>query len=149
MTADDRVAQQMLAATAALLDQGQAIDRLSRLLTAGTLIGLVAMQLYQVGVPLAATVAIALVALAGLAQTYLAIRVGFDAALFRQLAAGAPDLADFDGAMVRLGLLPAANKGRPLEARIAGARHLFLRQAGALALQVVLILASALFAALS
>ena len=65
--------------------------------------------------------------LAGLAETYLAIRVGFDAALFRRLGehSGRPISRALDAALTRLGLLPAARAGRPLELRIAGAQRLF------------------------
>jgi hypothetical protein len=63
----------------------------------------------------------------GATEAILALRVGFDAALFRRLA-DAPDLAAFDAAMMGLGLLPAAKAGRPIEARAAGARRLLVAQ---------------------
>lgn len=63
--------------------------------------------------------------LLGAAQIYLAIRVGFDASLFENLARRAHHLDGFDPAMLALGLLPPDKAGRPWAARIAGARRLF------------------------
>jgi len=89
-----------------------------------------------------------LVAVCGLVELYLAIRVGFDAALFRRL--GVPtDLLDGDGldrALVRLKLLPPAKTDRPIITRIAGARRLLAWQGTMLGAQAVLILAQAGFA---
>jgi hypothetical protein len=128
----------LLATAAALLEQGRGVDRLSRAITAATLIGLVLF-------PLAArpswvlTASIMLVALAGLAEAYFAIRVGFDAALFRQVAsAPTVDFAAMDAALSRLGLLRVEKLGRPAQPRIAGARRLLALQVSAFAVQVVL-----------
>jgi hypothetical protein len=52
---------------------------------------------------------------------------------------GPPDFAGTDGALTRLGLLPAAKRGRPAAARVAGARRLFRFQVLALAIQVLLV----------
>jgi hypothetical protein len=76
---------------------------------------------------------------AALGQTVLALRVGFDAALFRRLSL-APDLAAFDTAMTALALMPAAKTGRPMAARVAGARRLIVLQGACLVAQVALIL---------
>src|SRR5207247_1395552 len=67
----------LVAAAAALLDQGRAIDRLSRALTMAALIGLMLGPAF-VGIRspvLLVTMVLAM--LAGLVQTYFAIRVGF------------------------------------------------------------------------
>jgi hypothetical protein len=141
----------LLATVVALLDQSAGLDRLSRLLTVTALAGLMAISVTGVWLPLLA-VMLGLSALAGMLAAYFAMRVGFDAALFRRLAE-APDpdsqgLAELDGALTSLGLLPANKAGRPLEARVAGARTLFYRQGGALALQSLLLLLGALVAAL-
>jgi hypothetical protein len=84
-----------------------------------------------------------LTTIAGFAEMYLAVRVGFDAALFRRIAdAGAqPDFAATDAALDALGLMPPAKSGRPAEARIAGARQLFRFQVLTLAAQGVSLLA--------
>jgi hypothetical protein len=138
----------LLFCAAAILDQGRTIDRLSRPLTAAALIGIL---VYPTIIGPASRVPIGfalLVALAGLAEAYFAIRVGFDAALFHQLA-GAPEAPDFartDAALTRLGLLPAAKPGRPAEARIAGAKRLFRFQSSALVAQVLSVLVGACIA---
>jgi len=104
---------------------------------------------FGVAAPALAT-PLGLAALAGLAETYYAIRVGFDAALFHRLSKQAPpDLAALDAALVRLGLLPVSKSGRPLEQRIAGAKLLFYKQGAALVLQVALLLCGAAAALLS
>jgi hypothetical protein len=142
----DATARQLLATTAALLDQGRLVDGLSRALTAGALIGL---MLWPAFAPSpAAMVVLALVALAGFVELYLAIRVSFDAALFRRLAAevGAPGFSDLDAALQQLGLMPPARAGRPPAERAAGAKRLLDRQGIALVVQLVLILAGAALA---
>jgi hypothetical protein len=90
-----------------------------------------------------------LVAIAGVAQAYLGIRVEFDAALFDRLARApeAPDFAATDAALTRLGLLPAAKRGRPVEARVSGATRLLRFQILALGAQVLILIASAYAAA--
>ena len=132
---------------AALLEQGRTIDRLSRPLTAASLIVLV------INPPIATwwgpilLGVFLVVALAGLIEAYLAIRVNFDAALFRQAAAGeAPDFSGVDQALVRLGLLPVTRTGRPIDARVAGARRLFRYQARALVVQVLAMVMAPLLA---
>jgi hypothetical protein len=130
----------LLAAAAAWLDQGRRIDRLSRLLTASALAALVAIAV--LGAPKLMVVALlALSVLAGVAELYLALRVGFDA--------GTLELANLDAALTTLGLLPAGKAGRLLEARVAGACSLLYQQAGSLALQIALLLLGAVIAALS
>jgi hypothetical protein len=135
----------LLCCAAALLDQGRTIDRLSRPLTATALIGVL---VYPTIIGLASWILVGfaiLVALAGLAEAYFATRVGFDAALFHQLASApeAPDFAGTDAALTQLGLLPAAKRGRPTEARVAGARRLFGFQILALVVQVLSVLVGA------
>jgi hypothetical protein len=144
----------LMLTTAALLEQGRTLDGLSRLLTAGavTLLLLLALfadqMLSNLSGPLA--VALALAALLGLAQLYFAFRVGFDAALFRQLATepGPTGLEALDASLAELGLRPAAAGSRPLAERIRGARRLLRRQALCLALQLATIIVAAVFLAL-
>ena len=96
---------------------------------------------------------LALSVLAGVAELYLALRVGFDAALFRRLAdatvAGTLELAKLDAALTAHGIVAGGKAGRPLEARVAGACRLLYQQAGSLVLQIVLFLLGAVIAALS
>jgi hypothetical protein len=132
----------LLTAAAGLLDQGEVLDRLSRPLTIAALIGLVAGLGVQLGALL--TVALLLVASAGLIETYLALRTGFDAALFHRLASddsqNALDLGKLDAALLELGLLSKAKAGREVEPRVLGARRLLTLQGLALAFQVAVVL---------
>lgn len=121
-----------LAVTAALLERGADLNRLSALLTASTL-------LLPLFVPPPVAFILLAAALAGVAELYFAARVGLDAALFRRLEEN-PDLAALDQGLAALGLLPPGKGGRPLAPRIAGARRLLIRQAIAFLLQVLLIL---------
>jgi hypothetical protein len=128
--------REVFAAAAALLAQGRGIDRLSGLLTLAGMAALVALPS-----PLLPT----LVVLAGLAQAYLAIRTGFDAALFGMLAEGRglADTAGLDHALLGLALMPPAKAGRPAMARIRGARRLLHGQGLLLLAQAGLALAHA------
>jgi hypothetical protein len=140
--------RELLLCGAALLDQGRHVDRLSRPLTAAALIGILFSPAITTQPPWMLVGFATLVALAGLAEAYFAIRVGFDAALFRQLAS-APETPDFtgtDAALTRLGLLPATKLGRPAEARVAGARRLLGFQILGLMAQVLSVLAGACIA---
>ena len=131
--------RELLLCAAALLDQGRKVDRLSRPLTAGALIALLISPAIAKQTPWILIASAMLVALAGLAETYFAIRVGFDAALFRQLASAsdAPDFAGIDVALTRLGLLRATRLDRPAGARVAGATRLLRFQTLALVVQVL------------
>lgn len=129
----------LLFCAAALLDQGRTVDRLSRPLTVAALVGLVAYPAVIGPTPLVLAAIAILIALAGFAESYFAIRVGFDAALFHRLASApeAPDFADTDQALTQLGLLPETKRDRPADARIAGARRLMRLQILALVVQVL------------
>ena len=133
------------AAAADLLDQGAIIDRLLRPITIAALIGLMVGLGIELGALLIA--GLMLVALAGLAETYLAFRTGFDAALFRRLSTGneGPDLGRLDAALAELGLIAENTADRAIEQRALGARRLLVLQGSALVLQVaVVLLATAL-----
>ena len=129
----------------ALLDQGRIVDRLSRRVTATALI-LVLISLPLGGRPSAAVVGmLLLIASAGFAEAYCAVRVAFDAALFHR-AASAPEGAGFveiDAALTRLGLLPSGKDGRAPEVRVAGARRLFTFQIAAMIVQALIVIAAA------
>ena len=127
---------------AALLAQGDRLDRLSRLLTAVALVTLLVLPV-SFGLPAGlATAIIAAVALLGLLELHFALRVGVDAALFAGLCETA-DFAALDRSLTGLGLMPQAKAGRPAAARVRGAWRLMLYQALCLAAQAVLILAGA------
>lgn len=133
----------LLLCAAALLDQGRIVDRLSRLLTAAALAAILIGSAMATRPPWILIGSAALVTLTGLVETYLAIRVGFDAALFNHVANApeAPDFASVDAALAQLGLLPTTTHGRPAGVRIAGARRLFRLQTLFLAAQVLSVLA--------
>jgi hypothetical protein len=128
------------ASAADLLDQGAIIDRLSRSITIAALIGLMIGLGLGLGALLIASLLV--VTLAGLAETYLAMRTGFDAALYRRLATGDrdPDLDRLDAAMLELGLLAESKAERGIEQRALGARRLLVLQGSALVLQVAIVL---------
>ena len=136
----------MAAAAADLLDQGATINRLSRPLTIAALIGLIVGLGVELGALLVA--GLLLVTLAGLAETYLAIRTDFDAKLFRRLAESndsAATLGRLDAALIELGVLTKSNPERAIEQRASSARRLLVLQGSALVLQVaVVLLATAL-----
>jgi hypothetical protein len=134
----------LAAVAAGLLDQGSRIDGLSRLLTAGAFVTLMLLPILPKTSWLLPAILVA-VALLGFGEIYLAIRVGFDAALFRHLASDPKgfDLERLDRALAQLELVPEAKAGRGIDERIAGARWLFGWQGLVLAAQAVLILAGA------
>lgn len=145
MSADTDVAERDLAAVAAaLLDQGRRVDSLSRAITVAALIGLLLAPTIPGWPPLLLAM-LAPAAVLGLVEVYLAVRVGFDAALFHRLAA-APEMFDpgrLDRALSRLGLVPPDKIGRPMAGRIAGARRLLVWQGGLLGTQALLLMVGA------
>jgi hypothetical protein len=149
MSAAGQGDRDLAAVAAALLDQGRRADALSRLVTAAALFVLMLLPAIPERLLLLPAM-LGAVALIGLGEAYLAMRVGFDAALFRRLAASseALDLARLDEALLRLGLIPPAKTGRAIDERIAGARRLLHWQGLMLGLQAALILTGAGFAVL-
>jgi hypothetical protein len=137
--------RELLLCAAAFLDQGRAVDRLSRLLTAAALVAILIGPAIAIRPPWILIESAVLVTLAGLTEMYFAIRVGFDAALFNQVAnaPAVPDFAGFDAALTQLGLLPTKTHRRPAGVRIAGARRLFGLQILFLAAQVLSVLVGA------
>ncbi|MCZ8181880.1 MAG: hypothetical protein O9322_02835 [Beijerinckiaceae bacterium] len=79
--------------------------------------------------------------LAGLGESWFAFRVALDADLFRRIGAGQLTLDGLDAALSGLGLLPQGKAGRPLDARMAGAKALLAKQVGLAGLQLILLLA--------
>jgi hypothetical protein len=131
---------------AALLRQGRLIHGLALvlLLATGGLAAGLALDGRLAGLP-AWLLAIAM--LAGLAETWFAFRVGLDERLFAALGAGQLTLPTLDSGLAGLGLVPPGKAGRPLEARLQGAKALLLRQTGLAGLQLVLIMAALLILA--
>lgn len=126
------------AIAASYLRQGRALDKISRALT---LIGCIAIVVgTYTAAPLPITLLAALVVLIGLAETYFALRVGFDAEIFSHLARGSFSATTFDGSMKRLKLIGADRTARPMSERGRGAMTLVRRQAVAVGLQIVCIL---------
>jgi hypothetical protein len=125
------------AIAAALLRRGAMVHALSAALTvAAVLAGGAAVAFgWQLVWPVAAVAVVI-----GLLEFWLAARVAVDADLFAALGAG--DLARFDEAMRRLGLMPEGKVGRPMEDRVRGALRLLKLQAGLLLLQIVVMFAS-------
>ncbi len=132
----------MLAAAADLLDQGQIVNRLSLTLTAIA----IAVLLLPVFPASAATVPTATaVALLGLVELFLGVRVSFNAALLRRLANDAADdrldVAAFDSALLALRLTSAGGVGQTIARRFAGTRRLLVWQGAALVIQVAIAIA--------
>jgi hypothetical protein len=141
--------REVLASAAALLDQGERIDWLSRALIVLSLAALAAFGILDVN-KLAAAALLATSVLTGVAELYFAVRVGFDAALFRRVAdtPAAVDFAKLDGALTALGLLAANKTGRTLAQRTNGAVRLFRFQVGLAAAQTALFMIAAVLAIL-
>lgn len=132
----------MLAAAADLLDQGQIVNRLSLALTA-IAIGVLLLPVFPASPATVPTAAV--VALVGLAELFLALRVSLNAALLRRLANDAAadrlDVGAFDSALLALRLTPAGGAGQPIARRFSGTRRLLLWQSAALVVQVVVAIA--------
>lgn len=125
---------------AALLEQGRLVHGLGLVLLVATL-GL-AIGLALEG-RLAGTAALLLgfCLLAGLGESGFAFRVALDAVLFRRIGSGLLTLDGLDSALSGLGLMPAAKAGRPLAARLAGARTLLVKQVALAGIQFLLLVA--------
>ena len=137
--AADRAAAALMAD---LLEQGRVIHLLAVALCAAAAAALLLAPGWTAGlIP-------ALVLLAGLGETWMALRVGFDARCFRRIAEDrdGSGLEGFDLALGRLGLMPPAKAGRPMAVRLAGGRHLLIIQGAVLALQAGLVLLALLAA---
>jgi hypothetical protein len=150
VTTPDAASRQLIAAAACLLDQGRAVDGLSRLLTAAALLVLMLPAVLPASTQRLPSAILGGVALLGMAETLYAVRVGLDAALFRRLATG-PGPLDLDGidtALIELGLIAVPRADGSAASRVSGARRLLYRQAVLLVLQVRLLLAAAALAAL-
>ncbi len=134
----------MLAAAADRLDQGTLVNRLS---IAATAIALGMLLLPMLPVSEASQPTAAIVVVAGLAELFLAMRVGLDAALFRRLATDAAserlDVGAFDAALLALKIVPQNQAGQPIAKRFGGSRRFLIAQQAALCVQVVATIAGA------
>jgi hypothetical protein len=140
VTAPERA---LLAVTAALLNQERRIDRLSCALTVTGVLAVFAMAV--------ATMAMFVPSVGcGLGELFFAVRVGFDAALFRRLVnePEPADLSALDNALDSLGLSAPNKAGRPIQQRAIAACRLLRKQAASSALQALLLLAAAVVTAL-
>jgi hypothetical protein len=134
------------AIAAAVLRRGAMVHAASLVLTMAALLTSVAMA-FVAAKPGAAwlSVGIAIVVL-GAIEFWLAGRVALDAELFDTIAGKGADLEGFDRAMLGLGLMPADKANRAIALRIRGAFRLIRLQAVALAAQVIVLIAGALWA---
>ena len=141
------IEQKTLATMSALLEQGRNIDRLSCSMILGALVALTGIVIFGAA-ELVLGLMLALSILVGVINLYFSVRVGFDAVIFRQLATAKDGVQGLDDALENLGLLSPKKAGRPLQARIAGARRLFYGQILTTLLQVVLIFIGVIYAGL-
>jgi len=80
---------------------------------------------------------------AGMAGSYLVVRVGLDAKLFVDVSEARLSAQALDEAMARLGLVPHGRKARSWTERCRSARRLLVRLAATVVLQCVLAAAAA------
>lgn len=124
-----------------LLAQGRLAAYCSLLATAGALFGLIISH----HTPGIVAIAMAVAALLGLVQLYLAARTDFDRALFERLARGLhPETMDSILVDLRLATRPTAN--RNLAERTSGSRRLLRLQCAVTLLQYLLIIGGVLLA---
>jgi hypothetical protein len=135
----------MLAAVADLLDQGQIVHRLSVALTA---IAAAVLLVPLFPAPTAFIPVAIVVVVAGIAEIFIAVRIGLDAALFRRMAADAAagqlDAAAYDNAVQALRLIPLPWSAKPIPKRVVGAKRFILFQIAALMVQFAAAIAGAL-----
>lgn len=127
----------MFAAAADLLDQGQAVNRLSIAVTA---IGLGVLLIPMIPASAATQPTAIVVAVLGVVELFLAGRVAISAGQFRRLAEDAAaerlDIAAFDAALIALKFVSTRSAGLPITRRFAFARRLLIVQTILFVLQV-------------
>ncbi|MBO9516107.1 MAG: hypothetical protein J7549_18480 [Variovorax sp.] len=133
MNDDDRalcaVTAGLLRASAMLAAWGLALSSI-----AGLVLALTGRSL-----PSVSWAAYAAVALMGLLERYLALRLRLDAGTYEALAQGTvSSLGSLDGTLERLGLRRAADEARPLADRVLLARQLMQRHGIAVTAQTVM-----------
>ena len=122
-----------IAVMARLLESAGKLDTLS---TGLTLLALAACAFDK----LHATATIIVVALGLLAKLY-AVRITFDAKLFRDVSTGAITTEDLDQALVALALAPRGKVGRDWTTRCRGAKRLIVFLAAAVVGQCIALIA--------
>jgi|GEM_PF-3498441 len=132
-----------LTTTANLLSQHSKIHNLSVAMTVSVL--LASLLLVGLGsLDLPGLSGMLLIVLLGVIEMVLAVRVGFDTALLRQLVHSnnftSADLNGLDQALVWLKLMPADKSVRSLEPRLQGCLRLFKQQVACCMLQLVVLL---------
>jgi hypothetical protein len=140
---EDDIARSSITTCADLLAQHTKIHYLSVAMTAGVV--LTALLLAGLGSLTKAGAAVSASAvLAGVIETVMALRVGFDAALLRRLGERrgftAKDLQDLDHALLSLKFMPAHKTGRSLDLRLHGCMGLFKQQVLWCAVQLLTVL---------
>lgn len=134
---DQSVSARMLS-VAALLEQHTKIHLLSVATTASAVTILLAPLLFSASpTSLWLLTAIAVIA-TGLAETWFALRVGFDRRLLQSIAADPEKLQHWDRALVGLKLLPESKAGREPDERLRGCIRLLKRQAELLVAQLAI-----------
>jgi hypothetical protein len=145
MTTPNQKAAQMFAASADLLDQGQTINRLSIVLTA---IGLGVLLIPMIPASDASQPTAAIVAVLGIVELFLAMRVAVGAAQFHRLAEDAAadrlDIAGYDAALVQLKLISVKQAGRSINRRLAFVRRFLIAQTVVFVLQAVVAIAGSM-----
>ena len=139
-----------LSASIALLAQYEKPQRFSLLLTLAALV----MLLFSSTLSFYALLSVCVVVIAGMLQIVLAVRIGFDHALLKQLVAVInaekepvdldSTLADMDNSLSALGLLADIKAGRTLNSRLKGCVRLFKMQFRLLVLQLAMLLVAVL-----
>jgi hypothetical protein len=133
-------------ACAALLEQGRTLHTLSRLLTLFAVALLFAGALELIAKAPSIIIALVVIGL-GVAEAWFALRVGFDAALLRDVA-NRTQFAALDTAMIRLDLIAPEKAGRPLDERLQGAMRLMRMQGLCLGGQILVLIVGALVVAI-
>ncbi|MGL4438118.1 MAG: hypothetical protein ACRCUE_02510 [Bosea sp. (in: a-proteobacteria)] len=128
----------MASMAAALLEQGRQIHAATLVVMVGIIgLAIIGAATDRLNAPVALLGTGVLVAAA--AELWLAIRTGFDAALFRAVACGQIDLRRLDAALLRFRLIPVEKSGRPIELRIKGGLRLLRLQGLCLLIALVLL----------
>jgi hypothetical protein len=128
----------LCAATAHLLRAAGAVATCGLALT---LIAVAVLALTARSLSLLSCMGFGAVAVIGVLERYLTVRVRLDAGLFDGLAGGGiASLSVLDGALERLGLRFASNAPRQLDERVALARQLMQRHATTVACQAAMFL---------
>jgi hypothetical protein len=119
---------------ATVLRRGRMLHAVSAPVTVTSFIAAPTLAVF--GGPSLLTIDASITFIAGLIEAFFAVRVALDADLFDDLAKGRLDLDSLDTALERVGLASGQKVGRPLAARLDGARRLLRMQAGWLLLQL-------------